>query len=104
MPAANDEPRSPTVDRSVRREEFCGFPRPIDLCPPNQEIHIILDNLSAHKTHTVADFLEAHPQVRLHFTPSYSSWVNHVELWFAKIERGVISRGVSTSVKDLSAN
>ena len=67
-----------------------------------REIHIVLDNLSAHKTQAVADFLEQHPKVRFHFTPTYSSWLNQVEIWFAKIERDVIARGVFTSVKDLS--
>src|ERR1700686_2975562 len=70
-------------------------------CRPKQEIHIILDNLSAHKTQAVRDFLEAHPQVRLHFTPTYSSWLNQVEIWFSKIQRDVISRGIFTSVADL---
>src|SRR5216684_81345 len=51
-------------------------------CRPRQEIHIILDNLSAHKTQAVREFLETHPHVRLHFTPTYSSWLNQVELWF----------------------
>ncbi len=70
--------------------------------PKNKEIHIILDNLSAHKTQRVQDFLVAHPNVQLHFTPTYSSWLNQVELWFAKIERDLIYRGVFTSVKDLA--
>src|ERR1700722_6017430 len=70
-------------------------------CRPRQEIHIILDNLSAHKTQAVRDFLDAHPQVRLHFTPTYSSWLNQVELWFAKIERDVIAPGVVPPVPDL---
>ena len=52
-------------------------------------IHIILDNLSAHKTQAVRDFLAGHPSVQLDFTPTYSSWLNQVELWFAKIERDV---------------
>src|ERR1700735_1571829 len=67
-----------------------------------REIHIVLDNLSAHKTEAVQQFLSEHPKVRFHFTPTYSSWLNQVEIWFAKIERDVISRGVFTSVKDLS--
>jgi transposase len=67
-----------------------------------KEIHIVLDNLSAHKTQAVQDFLEAHPKVRFHFTPTYSSWLNQVEIWFAKVERDVIARGVFTSVSDLS--
>jgi transposase len=66
-----------------------------------REIHIVLDNLSAHKTATVEEFLAEHPKVQLHFTPTYSSWLNQVELWFAKIERDVIARGVFTSVSDL---
>lgn len=66
-----------------------------------REIHIVLDNLSAHKTETVQQFLAEHPKVRFHFTPTYSSWLNQVELWFSKIERDVISRGVFTSVADL---
>jgi transposase len=69
--------------------------------PANKEIHVILDNLSAHKTDRVKSFLAEHPQVHMHFTPTYSSWLNQVELWFAKIERDVIVRGVFTSVKDL---
>lgn len=66
-----------------------------------REIHIVLDNLSAHKTQAVEQFLAEHPKVRFHFTPTYSSWLNQVELWFAKIERDVIARGVFTSVADL---
>ena len=67
----------------------------------NREIHIIADNLSAHKTQKVRDFLHAHPKVHIHYTPTYSSWLNQVEIWFSKIERDVIARGVFTSVKDL---
>jgi transposase len=66
-----------------------------------KEIHIVLDNLSAHKTQAVRDFLQANPRVRFHFTPTYSSWLNQVEVWFSKIERDVIARGVFTSVADL---
>lgn len=69
--------------------------------PRNKEIHVILDNLSAHKTKQVEAFLIEHPNVHLHFTPTYSSWLNQVELWFAQIERDVIARGVFTSLHDL---
>jgi transposase len=69
--------------------------------PRGIEIHVIVDNLSAHKSQPVKDFLETHKRVHLHFTPSYSSWLNQVELWFSKIERDVITRGVFTSVPDL---
>jgi transposase len=84
-------------------EEFVGFlVQMVGGCKPKQEIHVILDNLSAHKTAKVQDFLKEHPNVRLHFTPTYSSWLNQVEIWFAKIEREVIARGVFTSVRDLA--
>lgn len=69
--------------------------------PRGKEIHVIADNLSAHKTKQVAEFLVQHPKVHMHFTPTYSSWLNQVELWFAKIERDVIARGVFTSLTDL---
>jgi len=67
-----------------------------------REIHIVLDNLSAHKTKAVDQFLRVHPKVRFHFTRTYSSWPNQVEIWFSKIERDVIARGASTSVADLA--
>lgn len=70
--------------------------------PEDRPIHIILDNLSAHKTQLVRTFLADHPNVQLHFTPTYSSWINQVELWFSKIERDLIHRGIFTSVQDLS--
>ena len=66
-----------------------------------REIHIVLDNLSAHKTEAVERFLADRPKVRFHFTPTYSSWLNQVEMWFAKIERDVIARGLFTSIADL---
>jgi transposase len=68
---------------------------------PEQAIHIICDNLSAHKTKAVCNFLARHPQVRIHYTPTYSSWLNQVEIWFSKIQRDLIARGIFTSVKDL---
>jgi len=69
--------------------------------PAGRAIHIIADNLSAHKTKGVAEFLQSHPLVTLHYTPTYSSWLNQVELWFSKIERDLIARGIFTSVADL---
>ena len=70
--------------------------------PTRREIHVIADNLSTHKTQAVRTFLIAHPHVQLHFTPTYSSWLNQIELWFSKIERDLLARGVFTSVADLA--
>jgi transposase len=69
--------------------------------PRGREIHVILDNLATHKAQAVRTFLVAHSNVRLHFTPTYASWLNQVELWFATIERDLLARGIFTSVSDL---
>jgi transposase len=91
-----------TAARHTSQDFITFLKEVVALCPPRQKIHIILDNLSAHKTKLVRQFLEQNPRVSFHFTPTYSSWLNQVELWFAKIERDVIARGVFTSVSDLA--
>lgn len=69
--------------------------------PKRREIHVICDNVSSHKTPLVESFLHKHPRVHIHYTPTYSSWLNQVENWFSRIQRDVITRGVFTSPKDL---
>jgi transposase len=91
-----------TTARHTSREFVAFLHEVVSLCPRHKQIHIILDNLSAHKTTLVCEFLEQNPRVHFHFTPTYSSWLNQVELWFAKIEREVIARGIFTSVSDLA--
>ncbi len=84
-------------------QEFVEFLQDLaDRQPKHREVHIILDNLSAHKTGLVREFLERHPHVKLHYTPTYSSWLNQVESWFAKLQRQVLDRGIFTSLADLS--
>ena len=84
-------------------EEFVAFvAQLVALEPEGREIHIVLDNLASHKTQRVQQFLAEHPNFHLHFTPTYSSWLNQVENWFSRIERHVIARGIFTSVKDLA--
>ena len=84
-------------------EEFVAFLGDVVASQPvGREIHVILDNLSTHKTARVRAFLNDHPDVHLHFTSTYSSWLNQVEIWFSKIDRDVIARGVFTSTKDLA--
>jgi transposase len=70
--------------------------------PRQREMHVIVDNLSAHKTERGQLFLQEHPQVKLPFTPTYSSWLNQVELGFSKNGRDVIARRVFSSVKALA--
>jgi len=84
-------------------DEFVAFLTQIVTSQPrDREIHIIADNLSAHKTAKVTAFLAAHANVQLHYTPTYSSWLNQVELWFAKVKRDLLARGIFTSVTDLA--
>jgi transposase len=83
-------------------EDFVGFlGEVVATQPADREVHVILDNFSTHKTDLVKAFLANHPNVTLHFTPTYSSWLNQVESWFSKLQRDVIDRGVFTSVADL---
>ncbi len=90
-----------TVQRHTSAEFLAFLGDLISRVPPEREIHVILDNLSAHKTKAVRCFLAENPRVHFHFTPTYSSWLNQVELWFGKIQRHVITRGIFTSVTDL---
>src|ERR1043166_6819800 len=103
--AALDTKSGEVIGKTAARhtsEEFVAFLLSIVASQPKgKEIHIILDNLSAHKTERVRQFLVEYPNVTLHFTTTYSSWLNQVEIWFSKIERDVISRGVFTSIPDL---
>ncbi len=103
--AALDTRSGKVIGRTSARhttEEFVAFLGEVVASEkPGREIHIILDNLSTHKTKRVQQFLADHRNVHLHFTPTYSSWLNQVEIWFSKIERDLIERGVFTSVPDL---
>ena len=91
-----------TANRYIRAEFIVFLCRTGEKARWAKCIHIVLDNLSAHKTKAVEESLEQNPKVRFHFTPTYSSWLNQVELWFAKIQRDIIARGVFISVADLA--
>jgi len=90
-----------TVPRHTRAA-FVEFLGDLVAAHPRREIHVIVDNLAAHKTKSVQAFLDTHPRVQLHFTPTYASWLNQVELWFGKIERDLLARGIFTSIPDLA--
>jgi transposase/transposase-like protein len=86
-------------------KDVLAFFKLIDLhVPKGQEIHVVLDNLSAHKAPPVAGWL-AHPKRarwHLHFTPTSSSWLNLVEGWFSLLTKRRLQRGVFSSVDDLT--
>lgn len=90
-----------TAARHTSQDFLAFLERVIATQSKRREIHLIVDNLSAHKTKAVTAWLIAHPRVHMHYTPTYSSWLNQVELWFAKIERDCIARGIFTSTTDL---
>jgi transposase len=69
---------------------------------PGLDIHVICDNLSAHKAPVVQKQLLAHPRVQLHFTPTCSSWISQVERWFAELQRRCLDRGVFCSLDELT--
>ena len=90
-----------TASRHTSQEFVRFLEEVVATQPSGTEIHLIVDNLSAHKTKLVDRFLVDHPKVSLHYTPTYSSWLNQVENWFSKVQRHVIARGVFESVADL---
>ncbi len=90
------------VEKRTRSKEFLAFLRQIDReTPKDKDLHIVLDNHSAHKTKEVNEWLEKHPRIHFHFTPTSASWLNAVEGWFAQLERRSLYRGVFSSVADL---
>lgn len=90
-----------TATRHTSQDFLAFLDRVVATQPRHRKIHLIVDNFSAHKTKAVAAWLADHPHVEMHYTPTYSSWLNQVELWFAKIERDCIARGIFTSTADL---
>lgn len=90
-----------TAARHTSQEFVTFLEEVVATQPANRDVHVILDNFSTHKTDLVKRFLDQHPNVTLHFTPTYSSWLNQVESWFSKLQRDVIDRGIFTSVADL---
>ena len=69
--------------------------------PDNLAVHIILDNVSTHKSPIIKNWLRTHPRFTFHFTPTYSSWMNLVERWFAELTTKWLKRGTHRSVKEL---
>jgi len=85
-----------------RSEEFRKFLNLIDAeVPDGLDVHIVLDNVATHKTPTIQRWLLRHPRFKLHFTPTYSSWMNLVERWFSELTTKQLKRGAHTSVADL---
>lgn len=92
------------LHRRHRSQEFRRFLDTIEAnVPADCDIHIILDNYGTHKTAIIRKWFAKRPRFHLHFTPTYGSWINLVERWFAEITNKRIRRGIFRSVKELEA-
>ena len=88
-----------------RAQEFRRFLNLINRSvPENLDVHLVVDNSSTHKTPEIHRWLLRHPRFTLHFTPTYSSWLNLVERWFAELTSKWLRRGTHRSTKELEAS
>ena len=86
-----------------RHQELLQFLRHIDANVPQQlDVHIIMDNYATHKHEKVRSWFARRPRYHVHFTPTYSSWLNQVETWFGIITRKAIRRGSFRSTRELA--
>src|SRR6266581_1290804 len=93
------------IHRQHRAVEFKKFLVTIDkTVPDGLDIHLVCDNYGTHKTPAIKAWLGRHPRVRLHFTPTGSSWINQVERWFGFLTDQMIRRGAHKSVQALEAD
>jgi transposase len=86
-----------------RHQEFLAFLRQVARAYPRRHLHVVCDNLATHKHPAVRAWLERHPRVQLHFTPTSGSWLNLVEAFFSIITRQALRRGNFPTVADLIA-
>jgi transposase len=92
------------LHRRHRSQEFRRFLDTIEAnVPAELDVHIVLDNYGTHKTALIRKWFVKRPRFHLHFTPTYGSWINLVERWFAEITNKRIRRGIFRSVKELEA-
>src|ERR1700728_4692878 len=88
-----------------RAQEFRRFLNLINRSVPEDlDVHVVVDNSSTHKTPEIHRWLVRHPRFTLHFTPTYSSWMNLVERWFAELTNKWLRRGTHRSTKVLEAS
>src|SRR6266700_463877 len=88
-----------------RATEFKRFLARVDgAVPAGLDVHVICDNSSTHKTPALRRWLAAHPRFHVHFTPTYSSWLNLVERWFAELTTKWLRRGSHRSVPELTGS
>jgi putative transposase len=88
--------------RRHRHQEYLHFLKHIDANVPEEfDVHLVVDNYATHKHPKVKRWLARHSRYHVHFTPTYSSWLNQVEIWFNRVTQRAIRRGTFRSVKEL---
>jgi transposase len=93
------------MHRRHRHQEFLKFLKTIDRnVPGDLDVHLICDNYQTHKTPEIRRWLLRHPRFHLHLTPTYSSWLNLVERWFAELTNRKLRRSAHHSVAELEAD
>jgi transposase/transcriptional regulator with XRE-family HTH domain len=101
----NDGTVISALHRRHRSTEFKKFLTKIDTeVPQHLEVHLVCDNYGTHKHPTVKKWLEAHPRFHMHFTPTYSSWINQVERFFAYVTADLLQRSDHRSVQALEGD
>jgi transposase/transposase-like protein len=94
-----------SLHRKHRAAEFRRFLAKIDSqVPEGLDVHLICDNYQTHKTPAVRNWLAAHPRFHMHFTPTYSSWLNQVERFFGFVTEDLLRRSDHRSVQALEAD
>lgn len=83
--------------------QFLDFLQTLGKLYPSGDLHLIVDNLSVHKHKNVQRWLEDHPRIKFHFTPTHASWLNQIEIWFSILGRKVLKRGIFNSKEELVA-
>jgi transposase len=91
-----------SIHRRHRATEFRKFLTKLDRdIPAELDVHLICDNYGTHKTPAVKRWLDLHPRFHMHFTPTYSSWLNQVERWFGLLTDKKLRRGAHRSIQAL---
>ncbi len=106
--AALDVASGHVISDLTERHRAVEFRRFLNLInrsvPEDLDVHLVVDNVSTHKTPEIKKWLVRHPRFHLHFTPTYSSWLNLVERWFAELTNKWLRRGTHRSTKELESD
>ncbi len=91
-----------TIDKN-NSQNFLKFLKKIYRKYPKKNLHVIADNLNVHKHKEVKEWIDSKPRIRIHFTPTYSSWLNQVEIWFNILSKDVLKGAVWQSKEQLAS-